>query len=107
MTHRATIERDTSSGSDAFGAPVAPEWTSQGEAACYVWSRTRRPVVDGEKVVTVQDLRAAFPRATDIAEGDRLQSVQDRIGTTLFPGPLTVRTVEHKPSHQEVALERV
>jgi hypothetical protein len=110
MTHRAVLERNTATTADAWGQPPEPSFTAQEEGrplACYAWSKSRKVVADGEKVVTVQDLRAIFPRGADVQEGDRLQSVTDRRRSVVFPGPLTVRTVVAKATHQEATLERV
>ena len=107
MTHRAVLERNTTDTSDGWGQPGEPSWSVQATLACYAWSRSRKVVADGEKVVTVQDLRAIFAVDADVREQDRLQSITDRRSSTIFPGPLTVRTVVPKPTHQEAVLERV
>lgn len=107
MTHRARLERDTAASTGAWGQPAAPDWNFREELPCYGWSRSRQVVADGEKVVTVQEMRAIFPTDADIVEGDRLQEITDRRGTVVFPGPLMVRTAQAKPGHVEFMLERV
>lgn len=107
MVHRAGRQRNTATGSDGFGQPVAPTWATAVVLPCRAWNARRDPVRDGEKVVRTQEIRAAFPLGADIIEGDRLESITDRRGTVLFAGPLFVETIVSQPTHREVVLERL
>jgi len=70
MTHRATIERDTSAGTDGWGRPIPPVFTTQTNAiACRAWSKSRKHVDDSGKEVLIEDIRALFPKDADIQTG--------------------------------------
>lgn len=108
MTMRAEVERNTATGTDAYGHPLAPAFTPLATVACYVWSRQSRELVDGDKTAVIEDLRGLFPSDADIAEGDELARVTDRRGRVLFPGRLRVDAPpQRKPHHREAALRRV
>lgn len=108
MTHRATIGRDTSSGTDDWNRPIPPTFTTQAKAiACRVWSKTRRHVDDDGKEVLIEDVRGLFPKTADIQTGDRV-TVNDRRGTLIFDS-LAVLTVNSRGAnlrHTEVMFER-
>lgn len=106
MVHRASLQRNMTTGTDRLGQPAAPSWSTVEELACRAWNRRREAVRDGEKVVTVQSLRAAFPKDADIREGDRLASITNRRGTVLYAGPLQVEEIVWQPTHLECHLER-
>lgn len=107
MTMRALVQRDQTVTNDAWGHPQAPSWTTLATYACRVWSSARRHVVDGNKDALVEDLRCAFPLGTDVTAADRISSVQDRRGTTLWAGPLEIQALQHKHTHLEAILRRV
>ena len=108
MTHRATIGRDTSSGTDAWNRPIPPVFTTQPKAiACRAWSKTRKEVRDDGKEVLIEDIRALFPKSADIQTGDRV-TVNDRLGALIFDS-LAVLTVSRRGAnvrHREVVFER-
>lgn len=104
---RALVERDTASGTDDYGNPVKPVFTVLGTIPCWVYSRRRLEVVDGEKNALVEDLRAMFALAADIAEGDELSAVQDRLGNELLSGRFQVEAIQRKHTHLEAGLLRV
>src|SRR3546814_5932327 len=77
MTMRAVIERNTESGTDEYSHPLPPVFaTLHAALPCWVWSTSRRTVVDGDKTAIVEDVRALFPRAADVAEGDQVASIK-------------------------------
>src|SRR3546814_3363694 len=50
MTMRAVIERNTESGTDEYSHPLPPVFaTLHAALPCWVWSTSRRTVVDGDK----------------------------------------------------------
>ena len=108
MTMRAAVERDTASGTDAYGLPVAASFTALHSALpCWVWSKQRRQLTDGGQDVLVEDMRALFALDADIAEGDQLASVKDRKGTEILSGRMKIEALQRKHRHVEAALERV
>lgn len=109
LTMRAEVERNTASGTDAWGSPVAPSFTALHAALpCFVWSRSSRELVDGQKTAMIEDLRAMFAKGADIAEGDEIVSVTERDGTVIIAGRLKVEgPVQFKHSHLECALQRI
>ena len=107
LSMRALVERDTSSGTDAHGLPVKPVFTVLGTIPCWVYSRQRREVVDGDKSALVEDLRAIFALAADIKEGDEISDVQDRLGVSTLSGRFQVEAIQRKHIHLEAGLLRV
>ncbi len=108
MTHRAVVQRDTSSGLDAWNRPIPPTFTTQAQPiACRAWSKTRKEVRDDGKEVLIEDIRALFPKAADIQTGDRV-TINDRLGNLIFDS-LAVLTVSRKGAnvrHRSVMFER-
>ena len=104
---RADIERNTASGTDAHGGPVAPVFTAVATVPCWVWSRSRREAVDGVKTALVEDLRALFPLGADVAERDEIAKVTDRQGAELLSGRFRIEALQRKHGHVEAALLRV
>jgi hypothetical protein len=107
MTMRADIERNTASGTDTYGHPVAPVFTALASLPCFIWSRARREVTDGGKTALVEDLRAIFPLTADVQERDEIASVKDRLGAELMSGRFRLAAIQRKHRHIEAALERV
>lgn len=108
MTMRALIEEDTAGGPDPYGHPLASSWSTKlTDVACRVYSKTRREVIDGDKTALVEDIRAIFPLTTNVIELNRLLNVKDRLGATLFAGPLSIDTLTRRRDHLEAALRRV
>ncbi len=107
MTMRAVVERDTASGTDAYGHPVKPSFTALATLPCFVWSKQRREVVDGIKTAIIEDLRALFPLGADVVAGDEIASIDDRRGNELLAGRFQIETTQRKHDHLEAALERV
>lgn len=107
MTMRAEIERNTATGSDAYGHPVAPVFEAHATVPCWVYSRSRREVVDGAKTAHVEDLRALFPVNADVRERDEIARVTDRQGNELLSGRLRIEALRRKPSHLDAVLDRV
>lgn len=109
LTMRAQVERNTASGKDAWGNPVAAAMAPVGDPiACFIWSTSSREIVDGDKSAMVEDVRGLFSLAADIAEGDELTAITDRVGNVLIPGRLKVEgPVQYKHNHREAALRRI
>lgn len=105
---RAQVERNTASGTDAHGHPVAASFSAHATLACFVWSKTGREIVDGEKIASIDDMRAMFPLDADIEEGDEIASVTDRQGTEIIAGRLRIDAPpQRRHRHLEAVLRRV
>lgn len=109
LTMRARVERDTATGTDSWGGKNAPVFTVLHNAlACFVYSKSGRELVDGTKTAQIEDLRVMIALGADLAEGDELVSVTDRLGRTIIPGRLKVEgPVQFKHTHREAALQRI
>lgn len=108
MTLRADIERDLATGTDAYGQPAVPAFQSHlVNQPCWVWSTQRRVVEGGRKTVMVEDWRALFPIEADVAAGDRITAVKDRLGNTKHVGTFELQTIQPKHRHVEAGLERL
>jgi hypothetical protein len=109
LTMRARVERNTASGTDSWGNPVAPVFTVLHVALpCFVHSKSSRELVDGAKTAMIEDLRVMVSRTADLAEGDEITAVSDRNGNVLIPGRLKVEgPVQFKHTHREAALQRI
>lgn len=108
LTMRAVVRRNTATGKDTWGQPVAPVWSTQGTIRCFAWSNQSRELVDGDKTAMVEDIRMMVALGTDITENDELTAVTDTKGNVLIPGRLRVEgPVQHKHNHLELALKRV
>jgi hypothetical protein len=107
MTRRANLERNTTSGDDAWGQPLPPTWTPMPPPVpCWLYTTAKREIVQNQGILVVEDIRAWFPLDADVQHGDRLAMVTDRLGQTLWPGPLEILTVIRRPDHVEALLER-
>jgi hypothetical protein len=109
LTHRARVERNTATGTDAFGGPVAPVFTVlHASLKCFVFSKTSRELTDGAKTAMIEDLRVLLPLNVDLAEGDEFVSVTDALGNAVIAGRLKVEgPVQFKHNHREAALQRI
>ena len=108
LTHRCTIERAASGGSDEWGQPVPPVWeTHLSGVLCKAWTNAAREPVDADKSVVIEDRRVALPLDTDVTEADRLGDITDAAGTVLFEGPMDIVGVLRYSRHMELLLERV
>lgn len=105
---RATVQRDTQTGTDAFGLPDAPTWTAHiASLPCFIWTKAEREVIDGEKTAILADHRMLCPLGTDITEDDRITVVKDRLGANIIANTMRVHTAIYKRSHIECWLEEV
>ena len=110
LTMRATVERNTATGTDPHGNPVAPVFAeiAASPLACFVWSRSSRELVGDERTAMIEDMRALFALGADITEDDEIASVTDRQDNEIIPGRLRVEgPVQRKHTHLEAALKRV
>lgn len=102
----AVVERNQTSTSNAWKTPDAEVWAVLATVRCRVFTSSRKELVDEEKSVLVEELRAAVPLGTDVTEKDRVALVKNRAGVTLFAGPLGIDAVQKFESHLELVLNR-
>lgn len=107
MTHRATVENKTSSGTDALGHNVPETYGSPDVVSCFAWSTARKEHIGADKIGTLEDIRMIVPIGTAIVESDRVTQILDRRGRTVYGGPLRVEAVIRRQTHVEVVLDKV
>lgn len=107
MIMRADIQNNTAVTVDAYGNPVPPVWASLSTVACIAYTKVRKEVIDGDKIVLVEDLKALFPLASGVIEAHRIANIKDRLGAVLFAGPLQIRTIQRRRDHLEASLDRI
>ena len=108
MVHRAVVQRDTATGTGDWNTAPAPTWAAHLAAAkCFAWSNAGREVVDKDKTVVVEDIKAIFPLGTDITEKDRISNITDRKSVVLFGGPMGVDKIQRHVSHLEANLVKL
>ena len=108
MRHRADIERDGASTPTGWNSDPVPSFAAHlANVKCFAWSTGRREVVDSDKTAVIEDLRCIMPLETDVTERDRVASITDRRGTTLYAGPLRIEAVQRVHTHLELTLDRI
>lgn len=109
LTMRALVERNQATAKDAWGNPVAPDFQSIGDPLpCFVYSKSGREIVDGEKTAVIEDMRIMVAIGADLRDEDEIAAVTDRKGAEIIPGRLRVDgPVQYKHTHREAALERI
>lgn len=111
MTHRAVVERNTSTGVDDHNQPLPPTWTTHIAAqACYLYTPSGGApgeILDEDKGAVVGGHRLLVPLSADITEGDRINGVTDRRGQTVNASKFNVRLVIRKPDHKLLLLETI
>ncbi|MCX9146617.1 hypothetical protein [Erythrobacter sp. WG] len=109
LTMLARVERNTATGIDSWGNPVAPAFTVHHAALpCFVWSKAASERADGTKSTSTETFGIMIGRDADLRADDEIAIVMDRLGRTLIPGRLKVEgPVQFKHTHREAALERI
>jgi hypothetical protein len=105
MTHRALITRMDETPTDGYGGPShdATPTTIAAAQPCYAWSpRDSREILDDDATAVVGAVRIAMPADATITEGDHITSIVDRLGRTVFSGPLAVTAVTPMSGHLAV-----
>jgi hypothetical protein len=103
MTMRAVFQKNQAS-VDPYGHDMPPAWvTVNPKLPCYVWDGSARTVF-GTTIIEAGTLTAIVPLRTDISIDDRISSVLDRNGQTLF-GTMRIDSVSRKKDHLEVSLK--
>jgi len=109
LTHRARVERNTATGTDAWGGPAAPVFSVLHNALpCFFYSKAARELVDGAKTAMIEDARIMIALGADLREGDEITSITDRAGNELAEGRLKIEgPIQFKHNHREAALQRI
>ena len=113
MTMRADVSRESATGDDDWGRPSRGAFSVVAtDVPCKVWSSTANSIREDGQEVVIETIRAMFPSGANIQADDRVTSVRDRLGRTLYTGPLAVGPVVRKGrrgshgGHLSVALLR-
>ena len=110
FTHRVTILRDSATGTDDGGQPVAAVWDDYLEVPClgFVLPTPREQgkwAVDTSKTAMLEDRRVLVDLDTDVTFADQLGDVKDSDGQVVFAGPMVIRSMFRRPAYLELAVE--
>lgn len=98
-------ERLVTISTDEYNQPVK-EWNQIAtNIPCSMWEDSGTTAVGENMVVPSYQLRAMVTKDADLSEGDKIGSVQDRQGATLFPGPMRVDSILWRRSHKVLTLQ--
>ncbi|MCP4871634.1 MAG: hypothetical protein GY898_23235 [Proteobacteria bacterium] len=89
---RATVTRNTGTGTNDWNRPDPALLTEVGVIACRAWSKEKKDVDDSNKTGVIEGVAVLIPVAADVKERDRLE-VRDRLGFLQFGGPIYVETL--------------
>ena len=107
MTMEADRQENTETGTDGFGSPLPPVWSTVGKMRCLIWSWNRVVALDEKRTALIEEIHGVFKRDEDISENDRIGEVRDRYGSVRFAGPLGIRTLQIRDTHKEAILRRI
>ncbi len=111
MTHRALVERNTTTARDGYGAKATPTWSEHiASQPCFFYRERRmssEEVVRTSGMIRHDMLRLMVPKGTDITEKDRINGVTERDGTVIETGYMNITSVLHSHTHLEIRLEKV
>lgn len=109
LIHRAAVERNVATGTDAWGGAPAPDFQPLHAALpCWFYSKAARELVDGAKTAMIEDARIMVALGADLQEADEITAITDRAGNVIVEGRLKVEgPVQHKHTHREAALQRI
>lgn len=94
MTARAVMQRASAIGNDNFGQPLSTTPQGIGSVPILAWEDTITRVVDGDKLVVIPVVRGVVRSSDSVLESDQISSITDARGNDIFPGTMTVTTVE-------------
>ena len=105
MTHRAVVERDTSTARDPWGGPVPAPTIIHEAMPCYVQARSES-TTSGEGTFLSKATHMMWaPLGTDLAEEDILVRVLNRRGHEVFPNCRRMVGLLTRETHLEGYLE--
>ena len=103
--HRATVERNSETGSDAHGNPLVATYAALSTLDCRVYNDTKANVIDGDKSTTIEVIKIAWRLTDDLIEGDRITGVTDRNSVSIYSANFIVKEKKFKYDHYEAILE--
>ncbi len=106
MTHRALVQRPTTT-VDAYNNAQPPTWsTLHAELACYYWQpATGQGEQQGVRNVRLYGHQMLVPLGTDITESDRIVGVVDRRGYAVSADTFGIVAIVRKADHVLLSLE--
>ena len=111
MTHRALVERNTTTTRTAYGGKNVPTWSSHiPSMPCFFYREGRSASEQAERsrgTILHDMLRLLVPLGTDITEADRINGVTKRDGTVIEGGPMRITSVLNSHTHLELRVEKV
>ena len=107
LVHRATVQRDASTGIDAMGNKDVPDWqTHISDLPCFYWATAGSEMTDATTQVVLQDMRLLVKLGTDVTEKDRIGDITNR-GDVIVNGSIGIRAVLAHEDHLELILVRI
>lgn len=106
MIHRATVERDAATDTNAYGHAGPPDWQALDDPlVCFFYTSRGREAVTAERTAVVDELALLAPLGSDVSERDRINGIEDRAGNSVQSGVLNIRSVLRHHTHLELLLE--
>lgn len=102
MTMRAFAERNSATRDD-YGQKNVPVWDALATIPCYAWVRRGDTYHDAGLSVDATRYWAIIPLGTDLTSDDRIEKIEDRAGTELFP-TLYIDAVLQRRDHLELRM---
>lgn len=102
MTHRAFIQRNGAA-KNKYGHRSPPDWQALSTTPCYWWAVTGDTKNAPEVSQDSTSSKAIMPLDTDITSDDRIEKVENRIGSELA-GVLYIDAVLRRRDHFEIRM---
>lgn len=107
LTHRCTIERNTTTTTNPHGTPDKATWQPHlTDYPCRLGLTAGREVIDEKTTAVIEDMRLIVTVDTDVTEKDRVSVVTYR-GSVFAAGPIGIRAVLRRHDHLELVLVRI
>ncbi len=105
--HRATVQRNSETGTDAHGHPLVAVWAFHLTLDCRVYTNKKLLVVDGDKQATEATLRIAYRLGADITRADQITAIKDRNNGSLYSETYAIKQIVRKNDHFEADLKEI
>lgn len=105
--HRATVQRNSETGSDAHGNPLVPVWAFHMTLDCAVYNNRKILITDGDKTASITTLRIAYRLNEDITVADQITAVKDRNNGSLYSQTYAIKQPVRRRDHWEADLIEV
>lgn len=105
--HRATVERDTATGTDGWKNPLPPAFEPlEDEQRCDYWVSSEDLITGPDVNAAIERSRMLIPKDADVLVGDEISDVRDELGQTIAAGRMkVVADLRMEPSHRELHFE--